>query len=151
MRHRLGMGGAEIAGGRSDQVDLVVTRVCQVAAEEADRTARRELAQCAVIALGGYERRELAPYSDVDLLFLHAGRVSEGSGASWSGGSSPGTSGLNVGHALRSARECVSLARTDLHARTTLTEARLVTGSASPRDPDQGRSRPAWGAAARDP
>jgi [protein-PII] uridylyltransferase len=130
MRHRLGLGGAEIAGGRSDQVDLVVTRVCQVAAEDADREARRELAQCAVVALGGYGRRELAPYSDVDLLFLHGGRVSPGLRRFvevalqllWD-------VGLNVGHAMRSARECVALARTDLHARTTLTEARLVTGS----------------------
>jgi [protein-PII] uridylyltransferase len=130
MRHRLGLGGAEIAGGRSDQVDLVVTRVCQIAAEDADREARRELAQCAVVALGGYGRRELAPYSDVDLLFLHGGKVSPGlrrfvEGALqllWD-------VGLNVGHAVRSARECVALARTDLHARTTLTEARLVTGS----------------------
>ncbi len=130
MRHRLGLGGAEIAGGRSDQVDLVVTRVCQMAAEEADRASRRELIQCAVVALGGYGRRELAPYSDVDLLFLHAGRVSDGTRRFveralqllWD-------VGLNVGHALRSARECVALARTDLHARTTLTEARLVTGS----------------------
>jgi [protein-PII] uridylyltransferase len=130
MRHRLGLGGAEIAGGRSDQVDLVVTRVCQVAAEEADREARRELVQCAVVALGGYGRRELAPHSDVDLLFLHAGKVSpcvrrfveRSLQLLWD-------VGLSVGHAVRSARECVALARTDLHARTTLTEARLVTGS----------------------
>jgi len=132
MRHRLGLGGAEIARGRSDHVDAVVTRVCQVAAAEADPTGRRELAECAVVALGGYGRRELAPYSDVDLLLLHAGRVSPGVRSFveralqllWD-------VGLNVGHALRSTRECVSLARTDLHARTSLTEARLVMGSAS--------------------
>ena len=80
----------------------------------------------------GYGRRELAPYSDVDLLFLHAGRVSEGTRRFVERGLQLlWDVGLNVGHALRSARECVSLARTDLHARTTLTEARLVTGSAS--------------------
>ena len=78
MKHRLGLGGVEIASGRSDQIDLVVTRVCQLAAEEADRVARRELAQCAVVALGGYGRRELAPFSDVDLLVLHPGKVSDG-------------------------------------------------------------------------
>ena len=131
MKHRLGLGGIEIATGRSDQVDLVVTRICQLAAEGADRTARRELSQCAVVALGGYGRRELAPFSDVDLLFLHPGKLSDGLRhfveralqLLWD-------VGLNVGHALRTPKESVVLARTDLHARTTLTEARLVTGSA---------------------
>ena len=130
IRHRLGLGGAEIAGGRSDQVDIVVSRICQVAAEEAGHAARRELAKCAVVALGGYGRRELAPFSDVDLLFLHTGRVRESLRRFvertlqllWD-------VGLQVGHGVRSPRECVALARTDLHARTALSEARLVTGS----------------------
>ena len=39
-------------------------------------------------------------------------------------------SGLTVGHSFRSTRECVAMAREDLHSRTALTEARLVTGSA---------------------
>jgi [protein-PII] uridylyltransferase len=132
MRHRFGLGGIEIATGRSYQIDLVVTRACQMAAADADRVAQRDLAQCAVVALGGYGRGELAPYSDVDLLFLHAGRPSEGVKAFvqqtlmllWD-------IGLSVGHSFRSPRECVSMARQDLHSRTALTEARLVTGNAA--------------------
>ena len=130
MRHRFGLGGTEIATGRSYQIDLVVTRVCQAAAA-ADRIAQRELAQCAVVALGGYGRGELAPFSDVDLLFLHGGRPSEGVKEFvqralmllWD-------IGLSVGHSFRSPRECVSMAREDLHSRTALTEARLITGNA---------------------
>ena len=132
MRHRFGLGGAEIATGRSYQIDLVVTRVCQAAAAAADRVAQRELAQCAVVALGGYGRGELAPYSDVDLLFLHGGRPSDGVKdfvqralmLLWD-------IGLSVGHSFRSPRECVSMARQDLHSRTALTEARLITGNAA--------------------
>jgi len=132
MRHRFGLGGAEIATGRSYQVDLVVTRVCQAAAASADRVAQRELSQCAVVALGGYGRGELAPFSDVDLLFLHGGRPSDGVKdfvqralmLLWD-------IGLSVGHSFRSPRECVSMARQDLHSRTALTEARLVTGNAT--------------------
>jgi [protein-PII] uridylyltransferase len=130
MRHRLGLGGAEIAAARSSQVDLVVTRVCRVAAEEAGLAARSELLGCAVVALGGYGRAELAPYSDVDLLFLHAGRQSPAVTAFveralqllWD-------AGLAVGHSFRSPAECVAEARADLHSRTALTEARLVGGS----------------------
>jgi [protein-PII] uridylyltransferase len=131
MRHRFGLGGIEIATGRSYQIDLVVTRACQMAAAEADRVAQRDLAQCAVVALGGYGRGELAPYSDVDLLFLHGGRPSDGVKQFvqhtlmllWD-------IGLSVGHSFRSPRECVAMARQDLHSRTALTEARLITGNA---------------------
>ncbi len=130
MRHRFGLGGSEIATGRSYQVDMVVTRVCQVAAASGDRVAQRELQQCAVVALGGYGRGELAPFSDVDLLFLHPGRpsaavahfVEQALQVLWD-------VGLTVGHSFRSPKECVAEARDDLHSRTALTEARLVTGS----------------------
>jgi [protein-PII] uridylyltransferase len=128
-RHRLGLGGTEIASGRSDYVDVLVRRVCQAAAA-ADRAAESELRQCAVVALGGYGRAELAPHSDVDLLFLHPGRSSSAVAAFveqvlqvlWD-------AGLTVGHSFRSPKECVAEARGDLHSRTALTEARLVTGS----------------------
>lgn len=130
MRHRFGLGGSEIATGRSYQVDMVVTRVCQLAAARADRVAQRELQQCAVVALGGYGRGELAPFSDVDLLFLHPTRpsaavarfVEQALQVLWD-------VGLTVGHSFRSPKECVAEARDDLHSRTALTEARLVTGS----------------------
>jgi [protein-PII] uridylyltransferase len=131
MRHRMGLGGVEIAGTRAYQIDQVVIRACQLAAEAAGPSAVAELSRCAIVALGGYGRAELAPYSDVDLLFLHRGKPSEALTAFveqvlmllWD-------AGLTVGHSFRSSRECVSMAREDLHSRTALTEARLVTGSA---------------------
>jgi [protein-PII] uridylyltransferase len=131
MRHRFGLGGIEIATGRTYQVDLVVTRACQLAAEEADRASQAELAGCAVVALGGYGRGELAPSSDVDLLFLHGGRPTDvvrtflrrALQLLWD-------MGLTVGHSFRSPKECVQIAKEDLHTRTSLCEARLVSGHA---------------------
>jgi [protein-PII] uridylyltransferase len=131
MRHRMGLGGLDIAATRSYQVDQVVVRACQVAAQHAGPRAVRELGRVAIVALGGYGRGELAPFSDVDLLFLHDGRpgpivtafVEEVLRLLWD-------AGLTVGHSFRSARECVSIARDDLHSRTALTEARLLAGSA---------------------
>jgi [protein-PII] uridylyltransferase len=130
MRQALGLGGAEIAAARSDLMDHVVRRACKEAAEAADRDAQRELLQCAVVALGGYGRRELCPFSDVDLLFLHSGGASKAVSSFvertlitlWD-------AGLTVGHSFRSARECAAVARDDLHTRTALAEARLVTGN----------------------
>lgn len=130
MRQALGLGGGEIAAARSDVIDLVVQRSCREAAEAADPAAKRELAQCAVVALGGYGRRELSPGSDVDLLFLHPGTGSKAVAAFvervlmtlWD-------AGLTVGHSFRSVRECAAVSRGDLHSRTALVEARWVTGS----------------------
>jgi [protein-PII] uridylyltransferase len=130
MRHRLGLGGSEIATARSYHVDLVVRRACRAAAEEAGPGAQRELSECAVVALGGYGRAELAPYSDVDLLFLRPERssttvtnfVERALQLLWD-------AGLAVGHSFRSPAECVDEARADLRSRTALTEARLIGGS----------------------
>ncbi|MGE5347265.1 MAG: [protein-PII] uridylyltransferase [Acidithiobacillales bacterium] len=130
MRHRSGLGGPEIAASRSHQVDLLLARISRLVASEADGAAERPLERVAVVALGGYGRSELAPFSDVDVLFLHGGRpsetvrrfVEEVLKLLWD-------VGLTVGHSFRSVRECVALAREDLHSRTALTEARLVTGS----------------------
>ena len=130
MRQSLGLGGSEVAAVRSDLVDHVVRRVCSETAQAAGRDAQRELGGLALVALGGYGRRELSPCSDVDLLFLHGGSPAPALAAFvervlitlWD-------AGLQVGHSFRSANECVSEAREDLHSRTALSEARLVVGS----------------------
>jgi [protein-PII] uridylyltransferase len=129
IRHRLGLGGGEIAAGRSYIIDLVICRACQVAATGLD-APDAELSSCALIALGGYGRRELAPFSDVDILFLHAGRRSKGVRQFvervlyllWD-------MGLTVGHSFRSTSEGVAMAKSDVHSRTAMAEARLITGN----------------------
>ena len=83
----------------------------------------------AIVAVGGYGRGELAPHSDIDLLFLHPWKAT------------PRTEqvvefmlyllwdlGLKVGHATRSLDECLRLAREDLTIRTALLESRFVWG-----------------------
>ncbi len=130
IRHRFGRSGRDVAAARSDLVDVVVARACGLAAAEHAPTLPADQDQVAVVALGGYGRRELAPFSDVDLLFLRADGADEDIRALvtrvlallWD-------SGLTVGHSFRTVAECVAIARNDLHSRTAMTEARLVTGS----------------------
>ena len=128
-RHRYGLGGREIARGRADLVDLVVGRASRAVAEELGPSARDELASCAIVALGGYGRQELSPYSEVDVLVLHPDALTSAQQAFvesvlptlWD-------VGLQVGHSVRSIADCIELGRSDLHARNAMSEARLVTG-----------------------
>src|ERR1700737_3355057 len=83
----------------------------------------------AIVAVGGYGRGELAPYSDIDLLFLlpykrtpHTEQVVEYLlYLLWD-------LGLKVGQATRSVADCLRYAKADLTIRTALLEARYVWG-----------------------
>jgi [protein-PII] uridylyltransferase len=82
-----------------------------------------------IVAVGGYGRGEMAPYSDIDLLFLlpykqtpHTEQVIEFLlYMLWD-------LGLKVGQAVRSVADCLRYAKADLTIRTALIEARYVWG-----------------------
>ncbi|MFN3433513.1 MAG: [protein-PII] uridylyltransferase [Sphingomonas sp.] len=82
-----------------------------------------------LIAVGGYGRAEMAPYSDVDIGFLTPGKQTPWAEqviesmlyALWD-------TGLKVGHSSRSIDEMVRQAKADVTIRTALLEARYVTG-----------------------
>jgi len=83
----------------------------------------------ALIAVGGYGRGALAPFSDLDLLFLrpykqtaHAESVIEYMlYVLWD-------LGFKVGHASRTIEECIKLSREDFTIRTALLESRPLAG-----------------------
>src|SRR5262249_21519151 len=83
----------------------------------------------ALVAVGGYGRGELAPHSDVDILFLlpykltpHGEQVIEYLlYLLWD-------LGLKIGHATRSVDECIRQAKADMTIRTALLESRFLTG-----------------------
>jgi [protein-PII] uridylyltransferase len=85
--------------------------------------------QIAVAATGGYGRGELAPFSDIDLMFLmpykrtpYAEQIAEYMLYTlWD-------LGLKVGHATRSVDDCVRLAKSDLTIRTSLLDSRFLWG-----------------------
>jgi len=83
----------------------------------------------AIVAVGGYGRGEMAPHSDIDLLFLlpykqtpHTEQVVEYLlYLLWD-------LGLKVGQATRSVAECLRYAKADMTIRTALLEARYIWG-----------------------
>ena len=83
----------------------------------------------ALVAVGGYGRAELCPYSDIDLLLLHRDRPDIGDIATrlwypiWD-------EGLKLGHSVRTPRETRDLAKTDLDTATSLLDGRHIAGDA---------------------
>ena len=83
-----------------------------------------------LLAVGGYGRGELHPYSDVDLLLLIDDSLSEQPLESislfltqlWD-------MGLEIGHSVRTLKQCQELAQHDITIATNLLETRLLSGS----------------------
>lgn len=86
-------------------------------------------ANTALVAVGGYGRGELFPYSDVDVLILLGAapdaitqaRLENLVQLLWD-------LGLEIGHSIRTVDECLSESAADITVQTSLLEARLITG-----------------------
>ncbi len=89
----------------------------------------------ALLAVGGYGRDELFPYSDVDVLVLMPdgespdgdaalkARIEGFIGSCWD-------TGLEIGSSVRTLAQCLHEAANDVTIQTSLLEGRLITGSA---------------------
>lgn len=83
-----------------------------------------------LIAVGGYGRGELHPYSDIDLLILTDSRLSKTQQEQigqfitvlWD-------LRLEVGHSVRTIKETISIGREDITVATNLLEMRFLTGN----------------------
>ncbi|HET9770416.1 MAG TPA: [protein-PII] uridylyltransferase, partial [Acidimicrobiia bacterium] len=81
----------------------------------------------ALVAVGGYGRAELAPGSDLDVMLLHRGRkdVRELAERIWY---PLWDAGFKLGHGVRTIKEALALAASDLDTATSLLDVRLVAG-----------------------
>lgn len=86
----------------------------------------------AILAVGGFGRRELFPYSDIDILILaekesqtagHKAELAEFVRLMWD-------SGLRLSHSVRTIAECLELHDQNVELTISLLDRRLLTGSA---------------------
>jgi len=112
--------------------DALVTTVLQVSTGYLHRRPTpTESERIAVLAVGGYGRGEMAPYSDVDLLFLTPYKIT-----AWAESVIESMLyilwdlHLKVGHASRTVKDCLRLGREDYTIRTALLEHRYLAGHA---------------------
>ncbi len=129
-RFEAGTGSVPVACFLSDSFDVLLCELMENAINRwpESRQERARTSGC-MIAVGGTGRGELAPYSDIDLLFLDRGgsdpafrdAVTRMSQSCWD-------AGIELGHSLRTIRDCVTLSRQDSQIATTLVEARHLWG-----------------------
>jgi [protein-PII] uridylyltransferase len=116
------------------------TRSLLVGLREAADVALRSLytlhhlpASYCLVAVGGFGRGELFPYSDIDVLLIVPTPLEEMHEAEKSAIESFVTgcwdAGLEIGFAVRTVQECVSQAERDVTIQTAMLEARRVAGS----------------------
>ena len=126
--HHAGGGGKEIAGLRTDLVDILLREIFRFATYR--ETGTREISNFMVSAFGGYGRREMNPFSDVDITFFHQGEkptevmekiISTVLMALWD-------LGFKVGHATRSIKGAIQQANGDMMTKTAMIESRWLAG-----------------------
>jgi [protein-PII] uridylyltransferase len=107
---------------RSQFVDHVLSKLwCQHNLDEH---------QISLLAVGGYGRGELHPYSDVDILLLTQEKISDELSEKistfitqlWD-------VKLDIGHSVRSVKECIKQAKSDVTIATNLLEIRQICGN----------------------
>ncbi len=130
-RHEAGCPGGQLCALMTDSRDKVLRDLFDAALADLGETGTDDLRPAiALIAHGGYGRRDVAPYSDVDLMILHT----------------PAShlqvkplaerflrdvfdTGLALGHSVRTPDQASQLASQDPEIATALIESRLLTGS----------------------
>lgn len=121
---------------RSDFTDQLLTQLWQ-------KFGLDKHPSLALIAVGGYGRHELHPHSDIDILVLSQKNISPQQGETisqfltllWD-------LRLDIGHAVRTLKECIQQGKEDITVATNLLESRLICGSAQTFDALQDAIQP---------
>jgi [protein-PII] uridylyltransferase len=117
--------GGELCRVWSDEVDRWLAQLLDEAVEPGSQSG------LALVACGGYGRRELSLQSDIDVILLHSGRNDDIAAVAdriwypiWD-------EGLKLGNSVRTVKEALALAAEDLDTATSLLDARHLAGDRS--------------------
>lgn len=115
---------SELLNTRADFVDGILTKLWS--------QHHLDEFQISLIAVGGYGRGELHPYSDVDILILTQNEINNELGEKISAFVTQlWDVKLDIGHSVRSINECIKQANSDVTIATNLLEMRHITGNQS--------------------
>jgi [protein-PII] uridylyltransferase len=124
--HRRGAGGVRVALALTKRLDALIESIYRTLPNP-DKKA------IAVLALGGYGRKELCFSSDADIMFLIGEESRKPSAAPVVGDLLHHLLdfGLDVGHSFRTVQECIDWAESDFEIWHSLLESRFICGSRS--------------------
>ena len=126
-RFKEGVAARTLIKERSTEIDLLLQKLW----DELTNSFGNIQDYCTLIAVGGYGREELHPYSDIDLLIIsepnninpeHNSTIEKFITKLWD-------LGLQIGHSVRSIDECIEESKNDITVTTNLLEARWLAGS----------------------
>jgi [protein-PII] uridylyltransferase len=133
------------------RTDLQGDAFCRAYAAEADdwlsgvatRAVGETNRHLALLAVGGYGRGSLCPYSDLDVVLVHRGHrdIKAVADAIWY---PVWDEGVHLDHSVRRPAEVLSAAADDVRVALGLLDARLVWGDAKVADPLVAHARTAW-------
>lgn len=136
--HRGGGEGRVVCQARSEIIDLLLRYILDGVKTAAPPPDKLSWPVFALVAIGGYGRAELNPHSDIDIMFLHeSDMVAYGKAHPALAALVDGLLytlwdlGFKVGHSVRSVEDCVKVANNDMQSKTSLIEARRITGDAA--------------------
>ncbi len=131
--HRGGESGLVVCRARAAVMDQLVRHIFE--STKLAFPPKGRVPRLALVAIGGYGRAELNPCSDVDLMFLQGGGVdlrgeAHATFTEWTSAVlyALWDIGLKVGNSVRTVEDCLKVANTDMQSKTSLLEARLITG-----------------------
>ncbi len=127
-RHTAGASGFEVVKLLTGMTDTLILKL--YSSIMSDLQGELRSAEISIIAVGGYGRAELNPFSDVDLMFLHAGKqpqfIEEIAQKLlyflWD-------MKLDVGFSVRTISDCIEMGKSDSTIRTAMLDSRLLGGS----------------------
>ena len=120
--------GLEFANKRSFLLDEVIDKCYKEYVIHFDKNIKNF--EFSIIATGGFGRKELAPHSDIDILFLHSLKDKKNLKSLvkpilhtlWN-------LGLRVGYATRTIQECIIYSKKELDVCTSILESRFIVGN----------------------
>jgi len=139
--HREGAEGREVCAARSAIIDTLLSALFNWTLDTFEPKKKQRKLTMSLVAIGGYGRAELNPQSDIDIMLLHNGTtpsvtrifnhelIEKLTGT----GSLIYTLydlGMKVGSSVRNLKDAVTVANDDMQTKTSLIEARLISGDA---------------------
>jgi [protein-PII] uridylyltransferase len=115
-----GYGGWQLTSLFTERIDSIIRDVFYSAMGPSEPSG------LCLMAVGGYGRGEMAPFSDVDIMVFARDRSASEKAKEllyelWN-------TNLNISHSFRTPADCISEARKDIRTRTSLLEYRYIAG-----------------------